>query len=290
MLIKLPINRLKDRQGEMTSIADRMEKINDARIAKLIEINADKDHTLGWKSTAAEPLKNSPELVALNAQMRLLVAVIEEQKNLWRDSAALLRDAAVPRRDQMGTDTYGIAMSELNFFMSEAGQMSGEPLQAAVDAAALAEDWKRLHCLLVGKIDRFGHALTTYPGMDGTPLDCLPLPGRDESEAIFLGCELAKLRADGVMLCLSSGDLNPTADSSRTKLARNSSLISAQRKYDELVKQRDRLRSAMTALERWELLKNGAPKQPTFDEQVKAALSRAQHAGLDDSEATVPEG
>ena len=301
MLIKLNIDRLKDKQAEMTSIADRMETINETRIKQLIEINADQTRTLAWKSEAAEPLKNPPELAALNTQMQILVAVIEEQKNLWRDSAGLLRDAAVPRRDQMGVDAYTTAMAELGFLLNEAAALSqnASALQSALDSAVLREDWRSVYALTVGRIDPLGRALPSASGLSGTPLDCLPLPGRDESEAIFLQCELAKLRADAVMLCLSSGDTNPTADSSRTRLKRESSLINAQRKYDEAVKQRDRLRAAPTALERWVIFyKTGVDIDavPSFEQGLEAAQklykNRAANiaAGLDDTETTVPEG
>lgn len=276
MLIKLPLSRLKEKQSEMESIAKKMETINDARIKKLVEINADRDHTPAWKSTAAFPLTQSPELHALGSQMRLLSDVIEEQKGLWRDSVAMLRAAAVPERmSAVGTDAYGVSIAELNFMMSEAAQLSGDALQAAVDSAVLAQDWRRLHCLTVGRVDRYGRALSNAPGIDGTPLDCLPLPGRDEAEEIFHGCELAKIRAEGVLLNLSSGDLNPTADSSAVKLVRDSGLMGTKLKYAEMVKQRDRLRAVPSALERWELLKAGAPEEPTFEASVAAATARA---------------
>lgn len=281
MLIKLPIPRLKDRQSEMESIASKMEAINEARIQKLIEIDEDRDHTLAWKATAAEPLKRSPELVALSAQMRLLVELIEEQKPLWRDSITLLRAAAVPDRPGgMGTDAYSLAINELNFLMAEAAQlaMTPEALQAAVDAAVLAEDWKRLHCLTVGRVDHLGQALPSANGLAGTPLDCLPLPGRDESEEIFYKCEVAKLRADAVMAQLSSGTAHPTPGGNLTIQTK---IHVAKRDYENAVKQRERLRSKLTALERWEAFKDGIPALPDFDTKVKEAMARVKQTGLE---------
>ncbi len=255
MLIKLPLSGLKQHQDQMNSIADKMEGLNAARIAKLIEINADKDHTLGWKSTQTFPLTQSPELHALAVQMKLQAAVIDEQRKLWRDSVALLREAAVPDRKNLGVNDYSLSINDLNFLMSESAALGGTPatLQNAVDAAVMAEDWKRLYCLTVGRIDGYGRALPSATGLDGTPLDCLPLPGRDESEEIFHVCDIAKIRCEAVMINLSSGDMNPTADSSSTKLARESWLIVAQRKHADAIQQRDRLRAAPSALERWEM-------------------------------------
>jgi hypothetical protein len=292
MLTKLPLNRLKDKKSEMISIADRMEKLNYDRLQKLVEINKDTEHTLAWKTTMAEPLTQSPELVALSSQIKLLVAVVEEQKGLWRDSATLLRDSAVPRRDQMGVDAYTTSLAELNFLLNEANALSQSDgaLQVALDRAVLAEDWRSVYALTVGRIDKWGRALSSDTGLAGTPLNALPLPGRDESEEIFYQCDVQKIRAEGVMLCLSNRDMNPTADSSRTKLVRNSALLRAQKAYENMVQQRDRVRSKMTALERWELLKDGAPVEPTFDAQVKSAVARAKVSNLDDSEAQIPKG
>jgi|GEM_PF-6820260 len=288
MLIKLNINRLKDRQSEMEAIASKMDALNKVRVSKLIAINEDQDHTPAWKSTASEKLKQSPELAALDAQMRLLVAVIEEQKGLWRDSAGLLRDAAVPRRDQMGVDAYTTAMAELGFLLNEAAALSQNPaaLQAALDSAVLREDWRAVYALTVGRIDPLGRALPSANGLYGTPLAVLPLPGRDESEEIFYGCEIAKLRRDAVMDSVNSGDTRPTDFGTLTTRTK---LLAAKRDYEDTVKQRDRLRSKLSALERFELQKDGAPEQPTFDEQVKAAMARAKQTGLDDTEAPVPE-
>ena len=282
MIIKLPLNRLQDKQAEMTSIAGRMESINDARVAKLVEIQADQDHTTGWKATQVARYNNSPELDNLNSQMRLLIGVMDEQKVLWRDSAALLRDVAVPRRDAMGVDTYTTSLAELGFLMNEAKALALDPdvLQRALDKAVATEDWRALYALTLGRIDNLGRALPSATGLTGTPLSVLPLPGRDESDAIFHQCDIQAIRARGVMLNLSSGDLDPTANSSPVHLARETALRVAERNYQDELKQRDRLRAAPSALERWELLKDGVPAQPTFEDQVKAARARAQATAL----------
>ncbi|MDP2876406.1 MAG: hypothetical protein Q8O00_09505, partial [Holophaga sp.] len=141
--------------------------------------------------------------------------------------------------------------------------------------------------LTAGRIDGYGRALSSANGLDGTPLSCLPLPGRDESEEIFHICDLAKIRCEAVMLNLSSGDMNPTSDSSGTKLVRESELLGAKHKHAEAIKQRDRVRAAMSALERWEIFKNGAPEQPTFEAQVSAATARVR-ALAEDTEASFP--
>lgn len=293
MLVKLAIPRLKDRQDEMESIASKMETLNKARVSKLIEINADDSRTLAWRSNAAEKLKSSPEITALNTQMRLLVAVIEEQRKLWRDSAGLLRDAAVPRRDQMGVDAYTTAMAELGFLLNEAAALSqnASALQSALDGAVLREDWRSVYALTVGRIDPLGRALPSVDGLYGTPLDCLPLPGRDESEEIFYGCELAALRSTAVMDSVNSGDTRPTDYGTLTTRTK---ILAAKRDHENAIKQRDLLRSKLTALERWRVFeKTGVDVDavPSFEQGLEAAQklykNRAANiaAGLDDTEA-----
>lgn len=284
MLLKLSLSRLKDRQSDLEAIAKKMETINDARLARLVEINADRDHTLAWKTTMSQPLVESPELVALNAQARLITALMEEQKGLWRNSAFLLRSVAVPERTSpSGGEVYSSGMAELDFLLREADLLATDSaaLQAALDGAVLAQDWRRVYAYTLGRIDAYGRALPSASGLLGTPLDCLALPERDDAEEVFFACDLARIRCEGVMLCLSSKDMNPTALNSSTNLVRESSLAIARRTHDAAIKQRDRLRAAPSALERWELLKDGAPEQPTFDDQVAAAVERARHSNLE---------
>lgn len=284
MLIKLPLPGLKAKLEEMTSIADKMEVINGSRIKKIIEINADKDHTSGWKATALAPLENSPELRALNAQMKLLAAVIEEQKKIWQDSAGLLRAAAVPERpERMGSEAYGLAVAELNFLISEAAALSINPeaLQAAVDAAVLAENWKRLYALTLGRIDAQGLALTTIGSMGqvlGTPLSALPLPGRDESDEIFFQCKLAKLRCEAVMLQMEAKDVL-SGPGRAWELNSKTALAIAKKHRADDIKQRDCMRAAPTALERWMLYKDGIPAEPDFQARLDEALAQIRAIG-----------
>lgn len=255
-LVKLPIDRLKDKRAEITALADRMEAINSARIAKIVAINTDHDHTQVWKARAIEPLHTAPELEALGAQVRMLWNVIVEQQALWRDSSILLRDVAVPKASDLGSTAYTTAMAELSFLLAEASALAqnGEAYQAALDHAVLAEDWKAVYTLAIGRTDRFGRALPSESGLSGTPLDVLPLPGRDESEEIFHACELAKLRCDAVLSQVSSRDINAT-DGSAWLLGARTSMAIAERRYQGEVTHRNRLRAAPTALERWNLMK-----------------------------------
>jgi hypothetical protein len=284
MLVKLSIPQLKAKLEEMTAIADKMEFLNGNRIKKIIEINTDRDHTSGWKATALAPLENSPELRALASQQKLLWDVIEEQRKIWQDSAGLLRAAVVPERpERMGVEAYGLAVAELNFLITEAAALSVNPeaLQAAVDAAVLAENWRRLYALTLGRIDAQGLALTSTTSIGqviGTPLSALPLPGRDESDEIFFQCKLAKLRCEAVILQLEARDIL-SGPGRGWELSSKTTLAIANRDRANDIQQRDRLRAAPTALERWEIYKDGIPALPDFQKRVDEALERVRAIG-----------
>jgi hypothetical protein len=296
MLIRLSHSQLQGKLSEIQSLANRMESINGARLAKIAEINKDTDHTMAWKAAALDPLRKSPELEALGAQVKLLEAVIKEQKTLWGDYAVMLRAAAVPERSQVGSDSYVQSMTELQFLLSEAAALSVNPsaLQAAVDAAMLAEDWRKLYTLTVGRIDKFGRALPSESGLTGTPLEYLAIPGMDEAAEIFHKCELEFLRARAVILQHSAGDINNTGNG--WKLGIDTQLHVEKKRHADFIKFLDQFRTKGSALERWELLKNGVPPEPTFAERVKAATDRVKafhenHAALsiDDGESTIPQ-
>lgn len=132
-------------------------------------------------------------LSALRAQVHILKADLDAASKDWANLSQVLRAAAFP-----GGVTPDAA-AVMGLLRDEASSLESDPtaLQNALESAALAKDWPRVHSLVLGRLDENGTPLSAWKGViSGLRLDCLDLPGQESvMESLYRG-ETAALQAE----------------------------------------------------------------------------------------------
>lgn len=251
----LTLQSLKNFRDSASQAVSRAEALAASRRTKINETMADKRLTAEGRFDKIGALLPGEDIRALVGQANAALDVIDEAKQGWRDRMAVLRNLARPTLGASAEDQMG-----WNNALAESAALGGNPraLQAELDQAIQARDWRQVYALVLGRVDTTGRPLEAQgnSAFVGVPLEGLPLPGIEEAEEGFLAGDLLRLRTKRLDLELSlgaqEGPRNP--DGTLQSLSLDSQRIRTPQVYEADKDRRTRIQRGATALERWQIL------------------------------------
>jgi len=184
--------QLQDLSSRLVSLSQSLVSHEYVRAEGIARIKASEGRTQDWIAAELAKYADISAIRALKAQVDILEADIQPEREAWENPAAVLRLAAMPQ----GATSDAAAVQGL--LQAEAKALEADPaaLQRAIMDAATSKDWPRLFALSLGRLDSNGSPLPAFKdSLQGIRFDCLDLPGQESAMESLHAARVATLDA-----------------------------------------------------------------------------------------------